>query len=37
MIFLRNDRGSHNPHAAMEMDDFGAACRLLLGLLDRLT
>ena len=37
MIFVRNDSSSHNPQAAMEMDDFGAACRLLFWLLDRLT
>jgi N-carbamoyl-L-amino-acid hydrolase len=22
MLFIRNDRGSHNPHEAMEIDDF---------------
>ncbi len=37
MIFVRNDHGSHNPSEAMEMADFGEACRLLFGLLDRLT
>ena len=37
MIFVRNDHGSHNPNEAMEMADFGEACRLLFGLLDRLT
>ena len=37
MIFVRNDHGSHNPDEAMEIDDFGAACRLLFGLLEKLT
>lgn len=36
MIFVRNDHGSHNPQEAMEMADFGEACRLLFGLLDQL-
>ncbi len=36
MIFVRNDHGSHNPNEAMEMADFGEACRLLFGLLDQL-
>jgi N-carbamoyl-L-amino-acid hydrolase len=36
MIFVRNDHGSHNPDEAMEIDDFGDACRLLFGLLDRI-
>ena len=36
MIFVRNDHGSHNPDEAMEIADFGEACRLLFGLLDRL-
>ncbi|STV77996.1 allantoate amidohydrolase [Klebsiella michiganensis] len=22
MVFVRNQNGSHNPHEAMEMDDF---------------
>jgi N-carbamoyl-L-amino-acid hydrolase len=22
MIFIRNEHGSHNPHEAMELDDF---------------
>jgi N-carbamoyl-L-amino-acid hydrolase len=29
MIFVRNDHGSHNPHDAMEMDDFALGTRLL--------
>ncbi len=29
MIFVRNDRGSHNPHEAMDMDDFAQGTRLL--------
>ncbi len=36
MLFVRNDHGSHNPHEAMEIADFGAACRLLFGLIDSL-
>ena len=36
MIFVRNNHGSHNPDEAMEIEDFGQACRLLFGLLDRL-
>lgn len=29
MIFVRNDKGSHNPEEAMEMDDFAQGVRLL--------
>jgi N-carbamoyl-L-amino-acid hydrolase len=29
MIFVRNDRGSHNPNEAMQMDDFAQGTRLL--------
>ena len=36
MIFVRNEHGSHNPDEAMEIADFGEACRLLYGLIDRL-
>jgi N-carbamoyl-L-amino-acid hydrolase len=36
MIFVRNAHGSHNPDEAMEIADFGEACRLLFGLLDQL-
>ncbi len=36
MIFLRNDHGSHNPHEAMAIDDFGAGLRLLVALLEAL-
>ena len=36
MIFVRNDHGSHNPHEAMTLEDFGEACRLLFGLLEQL-
>ena len=36
MIFVRNEHGSHNPDEAMEIADFGEACRLLFGLIDRL-
>lgn len=31
MIFVRNDRGSHNPHEAMDMADFMVGARLLAG------
>lgn len=33
MIFVRNERGSHNPDEAMAMEDFEIATRALLGLL----
>lgn len=29
MVFVRNDKGSHNPHEAMEMADFHAAAEVL--------
>jgi N-carbamoyl-L-amino-acid hydrolase len=29
MIFVRNDRGSHNPEEAMDMNDFAMGVRLL--------
>ncbi|MDH3703842.1 MAG: M20/M25/M40 family metallo-hydrolase, partial [Alphaproteobacteria bacterium] len=29
MVLVRNQHGSHNPHEAMEMADFGAGTRLL--------
>lgn len=29
MIFIRNDKGSHNPHEAMALDDFMAGVELL--------
>lgn len=29
MIFVRNQNGSHNPHEAMRMEDFDAACRVV--------
>ncbi|GGX21924.1 Zn-dependent hydrolase [Pigmentiphaga litoralis] len=29
MIFVRNDRGSHNPEEAMDMNDFAMGARLL--------
>ena len=29
MIFVRNENGSHNPHEAMEIDDFMAGASLL--------
>ena len=33
MIFVRNEHGSHNPEEAMNLDDFAAGTRALLGLL----
>jgi N-carbamoyl-L-amino-acid hydrolase len=33
MIFVRNERGSHNPDEAMSLDDFATGSRALLGLL----
>ena len=32
MIFVRNENGSHNPHEAMEIDDFMAGASLLTGI-----
>jgi N-carbamoyl-L-amino-acid hydrolase len=29
MIFVRNDKGSHNPHESMEYPDFFSACEVL--------
>lgn len=29
MLFVRNEHGSHNPHEAMAIDDFLAACAVL--------
>jgi N-carbamoyl-L-amino-acid hydrolase len=29
MIFIRNERGSHNPHEAMDLDDFARGVELL--------
>ena len=37
MIFVRNDRGSHNPDEAMDIEDFAEGCALLHGMLDELT
>jgi len=31
MIFVRNDKGSHNPHEAMEFEDFFVAAEILGG------
>lgn len=36
MIFVRNDKSSHNPEEAMEIADFADAARLLGALLDTL-
>ncbi len=30
MVFVRNDKGSHNPEEAMDLDDFSQAFRVLL-------
>jgi N-carbamoyl-L-amino-acid hydrolase len=35
MIFIRNDKGSHNPDEAMELDDFWAATETLVAFLKR--
>jgi N-carbamoyl-L-amino-acid hydrolase len=37
MVFIRNDKGSHNALEEMEIADFGVALTLLDGLLDRIT
>lgn len=37
MIFVRNDKGSHNPDEAMEIDDFMQGTRLLANLLANVT
>ena len=29
MIFIRNEHGSHNPHEAMDLDDFVLGVELL--------
>ena len=31
MLFVRNENGSHNPHEAMEIDDFIEACAVMTG------
>lgn len=36
MIFIRNDKGSHNADETMEIEDFAEATRLLIALLKRL-
>jgi N-carbamoyl-L-amino-acid hydrolase len=33
MIFVRNDRGSHNPDEGMALEDFAVGAQTLLGLL----
>jgi N-carbamoyl-L-amino-acid hydrolase len=33
MIFVRNDKGSHNPDEGMSLDDFAVGARTLLQLL----
>ncbi|HWX46492.1 MAG TPA: M20/M25/M40 family metallo-hydrolase [Roseomonas sp.] len=32
MLFVRNQNGSHNPAEAMHLEDFDAACRVLMRL-----
>ena len=29
MVFIRNENGSHNPHEAMDIDDFMAGVELM--------
>jgi N-carbamoyl-L-amino-acid hydrolase len=29
MLFIRNENGSHNPHEAMDLDDFMLGVRVL--------
>jgi N-carbamoyl-L-amino-acid hydrolase len=29
MVFVRNDRGSHNPHEAMDLQDFFSGVEVL--------
>jgi len=29
MIFIRNEHGSHNPHEAVDLDDFALGVELL--------
>jgi N-carbamoyl-L-amino-acid hydrolase len=29
MIFVRNEHGSHNPHEAMEIEDFAAGVAVM--------
>jgi beta-ureidopropionase / N-carbamoyl-L-amino-acid hydrolase len=36
MIFIRNDKGSHNPEEAMDIDDFMAGTQLMYDALSRL-
>lgn len=35
MLFIRNLHGSHNPQESMTLEDFGDACALLLGYLEK--
>jgi len=37
MLFVRNQHGSHNPHEAMEIDDFMLGVQVLNDTLDKLT
>jgi len=36
MIFIRNDKGSHNADETMEIEDFAEATRLLVAFLKEL-
>ena len=37
MLFVRNQNGSHNPHEAMEIDDFMLGVQVLADALDQLS
>ncbi len=37
MIFVRNENGSHNPHEAMEFEDFAQATRLMSSYVERMS
>jgi N-carbamoyl-L-amino-acid hydrolase len=36
MLFIRNENGSHNPHEAMDIDDFMLGVRVLADTIDHL-
>jgi N-carbamoyl-L-amino-acid hydrolase len=36
MVFIRNDKGSHNPDEAMEIADMAQALRLVAALVDEI-
>ena len=37
MVFVRNQHGSHNPHEAMDMDDFMLGVQAMADALDQLS